>query len=196
MHVRRLKKPQRFDGGNILKIFSTRHGQTAFNKQDIILGTTDIGLDDTGIFQASVLAERIESLGQIDIIISSPMRRTLETADVVARRCGLPLVTDERLREWDYGEYEGKGRMTEGFSENKVNFAVRMGRSGESLLHLSHRVYSALDDIIEKYHNKTVLLVTHGGVCRVIETYFNDMTTVQFANWYMDNCGLIEYKIE
>ena len=179
-----------------MKIYSTRHGQTLFNRQDIILGTTNIGLDETGIRQAAVLAERIERLGQISIIIASPMRRAQQTASAIAERCGLPIVTDDRLREWDYGEYEGKGRMTEGFAENKVNFAVRMGGSGESLLQLSHRVYSALDDIIEKYHDKTVLLVTHGGVCRVVETYFNDMTTMQFANWYMDNCGLIEYTIE
>ena len=44
-------------------------------------------------------------------------------------------------------ESEGKSRFTEGFAENKVNFAVRMGGSGESLLQLTHRVYSALDDI-------------------------------------------------
>lgn len=179
-----------------MKIYSTRHGQTSFNRQDIILGITDIGLDETGIMQASVLAEKIENLGNIDIIIASPMRRAQETALAIAERCGLSIVTDEKLREWDYGKYEGKDRMTEGFAENKVNFAVKMGEYGESLLQLAHRVYSALDDIIEKYHDKTVLLVTHGGVCRVIETYFNDMTTMQFSNWFMDNCGLIEYTIE
>ena len=83
----------------------------------------------------------------------------------------------------------------EGFADNKVNFAVRMGKSGESLLQLTHRVYSALDDIIAEYSGRTVLLVTHGGVCRVIETYFNDMTNEQFSNWFMDNCGLLEYNI-
>jgi probable phosphoglycerate mutase len=71
-----------------------------------------------------------------------------------------------------------------------------MGESGESLLQLSHRVYTALDDIIARYSEKNVLIVSHGGVCRVIETYFNDMTTDQFANWFMDNCGLIEYTVD
>lgn len=58
---------------------------------------------------------------------------------------------------------------------------------------LSHRVYSALDDIIENYKDKTVLIVSHGGVCRVIETYFNNMTTDKYSNWFMGNCQLIEY---
>ena len=178
-----------------MKIYSTRHGQTSYNKQEIILGTTDIELDETGEQQAKALAERIAELGTIDIIIASPMKRAQKTARAVAERCGLDIVTEERFREWDYGSYEGKSRFTEGFAENKVNFAVRMGKSGESLLQLTHRVYSALDDIIAEYGDRTVLLVTHGGVCRVIETYFNDMTNEQFSNWFMDNCGLLEYNI-
>lgn len=179
-----------------MKIYSTRHGQTSYNKQEIIMGTTDIDLDSTGEQQAEALAERIAELGTIDIIIASPMKRAQRTARAVAERCGLEIVTDERLREWDYGYYEGKSRFIEGFAENKTEFGVRMGKSGESLMQLAHRVYSALDDIIENYSGKNVLVVSHGGVCRVIETYFNDMTTEQFSNWFMDNCGLIEYSID
>lgn len=179
-----------------MKIYSTRHGQTEYNKQEIILGTTDVQLDSAGEEQAERLAERIYDLGNIDIMIVSPMKRALRTARIIAEKCGIEIVIDERLREWDYGEFEGKSRFTEGFAGNKVNFGVRMGKSGESLLQLSHRVYSALDDIIEKYGDKTVLIVSHGGVCRVIETYFNDMTTDRFSNWFMDNCGLIEYNTD
>ena len=50
------------------------------------------------------------------------------------------------------------------------------------------------DEIIEKYSDKTVLIVSHGGVCRVIETYFNDMTKEEFSGWFMGNCQLIEYN--
>ena len=178
-----------------MKIYSTRHGQTAYNKQEIILGTTDIELDETGEKQAQELAEKIKQLGNIDLMIVSPMKRAMRTAMAVSDKCGISMIVDERLREWDYGEYEGKSRFTEGFAENKINFGVRMGKSGESLLQLSHRVYTALDDIISRYRDKTVLIVSHGGVCRVIETYFNDMTTDEFANWFMDNCGLIEYNV-
>ena len=178
-----------------MKIYSTRHGQTAYNKQEIILGTTDIDLDETGEKQAQELAEKINELGNIDLMIVSPMKRAMKTARAVAEKCGIDMVIDERLREWDYGEFEGKSRFTEGFAENKINFGVRMGKSGESLLQLSHRVYAALDDIISRYRDKNVLIVSHGGICRVIETYFNDMTTDEFANWFMDNCGLIEYNV-
>jgi len=178
-----------------MKIYSTRHGQTDYNKQDIIMGSTELPLNDTGCQQAEKLAEEVKKLGDIDIIIASPMLRAQMTAKKVAELCGLEIVTDERLREWDYGLYEGKSRYTEGFAEGKHEFAVRMGKSGESLLMLSHRVYSAIDNIIEKYSDKKVLIVSHGGVCRIIETYFNDMTTKTFDNWFMGNCQIIEYNV-
>ena len=180
-----------------MKIYSTRHGETDYNRSEIILGTTDVSLNSTGISQAEELAERISQAGDVNIIISSPMKRSVTTAEIVGRRCTAEVQTDERLREWNYGEYEGKPRFAEHFQESKAEFGVKMGKTGESLLQFSHRVYSALDDIIKKYSKseENVLLVTHGGVCRVIETYFHDMTVSEYNNWFMDNCGIILYTI-
>lgn len=179
-----------------MKIYSTRHGQTDYNKKDWILGVTDLELNETGTEQAHSLAEKVVEMGNVDIIIASPMKRALKTAQIVAEASGIEVVTDERLREWDYGSYEGMHRSADGFAQNKRDFGVKMGGSGESLLQLAHRVYSALDDIIERYKEKTVLIVSHGGICRVIETYFNNMTTEQFSNWFMGNCQLIEYNTD
>ncbi|MBQ9898038.1 MAG: histidine phosphatase family protein [Ruminococcus sp.] len=179
-----------------MKIYSTRHGQTDCNKNDIILGTTDVPLNETGLAQAAELAERVAELGDVDLIIASPMHRAQTTARFAAERCGLEIVTDERLREWDYGEYEMKPRFTEGFAENKVEFGVKMGKTGESLLELAHRVYAALDDIIADYNGKNILIVSHGGVCRVIDTYFRDMTTERFAGFFMGNCQIIKYDTD
>ena len=179
-----------------MKIYSTRHGQTDYNKNDLILGTTDMELNETGLAQAAELAEKIRSSEdiKIDIIISSPMKRARKTAEIVAAANGLEIVIDERLREWDYGRYEGMHRTAEGFHENKLEFGVKMGETGESLLELAHRVYSAIDDIKGSYSGMNVLLVSHGGICRVIETYFNRMTAEQFSNWFMGNCQLLEYN--
>ena len=177
-----------------MKIYSTRHGQTDFNKKDLVLGVTDISLNETGIAQAEELAERLKDKS-IDIIISSPMKRALDTAKMVSEKNGAEIVTDSRLREWDYGSYEGKTRFADGFAEGKKEFAVRMGGTGESPFQIAHRVYSLLDEVKENYSDKTVLLVSHGGICRIIETYFNDMTTQQYSNWFMENCQLIEYEL-
>lgn len=177
-----------------MKLYSARHGQTDYNKEDLILGRTDLPLNSTGMAQAEEFAAAVELLGDVDIIIASPMKRAQATARAAAERCGIEIVTDERLCEWNYGEFEGKSRYTEGFAENKREFAVKMGRSGESLFQLCHRVYSALDEIMAKYSGKNVLLISHGGVCRIIETYFNEMTTEEYNNWFMGNCQIIEYN--
>lgn len=179
-----------------MNIYTARHGQTDYNKIDRILGTTDAELNETGVMQAEELAGKISELDDIDVMLVSPMKRTRKTAEIISDRTGLEIITEERLREWDYGEFEGKSRFTDGFAENKINFAVKMGRNGESLLQLAHRVYSLLDDVIKSYKGKNVLLVCHGGICRIIETYFRDMTTKEFASWFSKNCELKVYNIE
>lgn len=178
-----------------MKIYITRHGQTDFNKADIIQGTTDNPLNETGLKQADELAEKVYQLKDVDIIISSPMIRAYTTAKAAADKCGLEIVTDERLREWNYGEYEGKSCRIKEFAESKLNFGVRMGRTGESVLQLAHRVYSALDEIKEKYKDKNVLIVCHGGICRIAETYFHDLTVDEYANWFTLNCEIREYEV-
>lgn len=179
-----------------MKIYSTRHGQTDYNANHRILGITDVELNEIGVQQAEKLAEDIKQLGDVDIIISSPMKRAFNTASKVAEVNRLEIVTDERLREWDYGYFEGMNfDTTPDFAVNKREFGVKMGDNGESLLQLAHRVYSVLDDIIKMYHDKNVLIVSHGGICRIIETYFNNLTTEQYSNWFMGNCQVIEYEV-
>jgi len=178
-----------------MKIYSTRHGQTDYNLNDIIQGVTDNELNQTGISQAYQLAEKVRQTGDIDFIISSPMKRAYRTAGIIAELNGLDIIKDDRFREWDYGRYEGMKRDASGFAENKIQFGVRMGGNGESVLQLAHRVYSALDDIIRNYPDKNVLIVCHGGVCRIIETYFHNLDTESYINWFMGNCQLLEYVV-
>ena len=178
-----------------MKIYSTRHGETQWNLENKIVGVTDLPLTHKGIEQAKKLAEYLKEKGDINLIVTSPMQRAKQTAMYAANAIGAELIVDERLREWDYGSFEGLDRYADGFYENKRQFATKMRGNGESLLQLAHRVYSALDEIIEKHNDKNVLLVSHGGVCRVIETYFNDMSTDDFSAWFMGNCQLIEYSV-
>src|SRR5512141_193497 len=87
----------------MLDIFLTRHGTTSAGEA-VLGGQIDISLSDEGRREAALLAERLEGTA-FDRIISSPMTRAMETAEIVAR--GRPIEIDERLRELDYGRWEG-----------------------------------------------------------------------------------------
>ncbi|MBQ4465717.1 MAG: histidine phosphatase family protein [Oscillospiraceae bacterium] len=178
-----------------MKLYVTRHGETEWNALDQICGITDIALAPAGIAQAQQLAEECAKAGDIQRIIASPMKRAQMTAGFVAERLSLPVQTDERLREWDYGSFEGKPRLTEGFSDAKAAWGCKMPDGGESVFQIVQRAYNVIDDVKRLYPDENVLLVCHGGICRVIDSYFYDMTTERFMGFFMGNCELRVYEL-
>lgn len=176
-----------------MKIYAARHGRTVWNEENRICGLTDIPLSSEGKIQAEMMAED-ERLGDINVIISSPLLRAVQTAEPLSEKLGVGITTDPRLTEQNYGIYEGMDRNTKEYLENKGNFAFRYP-GGESMLRLCHRVYGFLEDVKKKYRGKTVLLITHGGVLRMINTYFEDMTNRQFVTYSLKNCEIKEYDL-
>ena len=101
-----------------MKLYVARHGETEWNRLNKVCGRTDSPLTDKGLQQAQLLAERLDSCS-IDVIIASPLSRAQETARAVAERKHLPVLTDERLIEQDYGVYEGVQRDDRDFLNKK-----------------------------------------------------------------------------
>ncbi len=93
-------------------IYLLRHGQTAWNREKIFRGQTDVPLDDTGRRQAKFLAERLGKLGLHNpVILASPLQRARETADIVAGSIeGTRVESDDSFLDISYGEWEGKSR--------------------------------------------------------------------------------------
>lgn len=176
-----------------MKLYVTRHGQTQWNKDNLICGATDIELNEKGVEQARELAAMLKN-ESIDVIYASPLTRAQKTAKIISNELHIPVVTDQRLFEQDFGIYEGKDRGAEGFSDLKQQFAFT-GAQNESLLHLAQRVYNFLDDIKEKHGDKNVLAVSHGGVCRMIYTYFNSMSNEEFLKFRQQNCSLMVFEL-
>lgn len=175
-----------------MKIYFTRHGETDWNLANKVCGRTEANLTEKGISQAKALAEKVKGFG-IDLIISSPMKRAMDTAGFVAEKCGAVIIPDARLLEQDYGIYEGVDRKDPRFLNNKKNFAYKYP-NGESMMQVAARVYPLIDEVREKYADKTVLFVCHNGVCRVANTYFRDVTNEEYFLWSLENCGLEEYE--
>ena len=175
-----------------MKLLVTRHGETEWNRKNLILGRTDIPLNDTGIMQAKKLRDKLTY--PIDYIISSPLKRTAMTAKIIAENRTAEILYDDRLIEMDFGIFEGTDRGAEAYQREKRNFFARYPQ-GESFLQTAQRVYNFLDEIIEKYSDKKVLIVTHNGICRLIRSYFCDMGNEEFAVYSLGNCEIEEYDI-
>lgn len=176
-----------------MKIYIARHGQTEWNKQEKICGLTDDELTALGREQAEKLAKNLKN-ENISVILSSPLKRAMNTAAYLSEMIKIPIIKDDRLIEQNYGDFEGTNRKGAQFLANKHNFAYRYP-NGESMMQVAHRTYGLLDEIREKYSDKNVLLVCHGGVARVMRTYFLDMTNDEFFNYSMENASYEVFEI-
>lgn len=176
-----------------MKLYVARHGQTRWNVENKICGRTDLPLTEEGLRQARELSGKVKDL-QIDLIISSPMIRALHMAKLLSEGCGAPIMVDERLIEQDYGVFEGRDRQDPEFLANKRQFALRYP-GGESMMQMAGRIYPFLQELKKAHSRKTVLLTCHGGVCRVIRSYFQDMTNEEYASYSPDNASLEAYEL-
>lgn len=176
------------------KLYFTRHGQTIWNVEGKVCGATDIGLTELGHKQAKELGERIKADGtvKIDEIVASPLIRAKNTAEHISEITGIPMHTDMRVIEQNFGRYEGGGRRSEEFLAAKNHF-IDSFDDGESMLKVTARVYHLLDEM-KKETDKTYLIVAHNGIARIVNSYFKDMTNEEFASYGIKNCELLCYE--
>lgn len=180
------------------EIYFTRHGQTMWNLENKVCGITDISLTDEGRRQAAELASQVKKGLEngdihIDRILYSPLKRAKETALCVAEATGLPAHEEVRLKEQDFGKFEGTTRDCIEFTESKMNFADDYG-NGESLLKLAQRVYNLLDEL--KKSHETYLLVAHNGIARSLNSYFKSESNRGYAESGIKNCELVRYEFK
>lgn len=174
-------------------LYVARHGQTVWNAENRVCGITDVDLTAKGKEQAKYLAQEVGNKG-IELIISSPLKRTVETSKIVSDICNIPYEIDERLIEQNYGIYEGVDRKNKEFLNNKRCFVSKYP-NGESMMQVAYRIYGLIDEIKCKHKGHNVLLISHGGICRIINTYFHDMTNDEFFNFTLENGKLEAYEM-
>jgi probable phosphoglycerate mutase len=142
-----------------------RHGQTEHTPERRFSGRNDLPLSRTGRAEAEAGAARAAELG-IEVIVASPLRRTRETAEIVAATLGLPIEFDDDLVELDFGDLEG---LTFEEAATKYPLAARgfgtdvttAAPGGESVMDVSTRVARARRRILTRHAGKSVLVVTH-----------------------------------
>ena len=154
-----------------MKLYIVRHGQTDGNIMRTMDGIKDIPLNDTGREQAKVARDLLKDT-KFDLIICSTLKRAKQTMEIINVN-NMPVVYDKRVIERNCGEFTGLtfddfDRDYYWNYHNKTTY-----ETAESIDQIFGRVYEFLDEIKEKYKDKTILLVTHDGVCKIINCYVN-----------------------
>ncbi|PRD55748.1 histidine phosphatase family protein [Sphingobacterium gobiense] len=173
-----------------------RHGETSFNADgNRYCGRTDVDLTERGISQAKRMYELLEGY-RFDAVYSSPLQRARKTAEI-ASGSAENLVVDNRLIEVDFGEWEGlrpeefqtKGAKSwENWLAAPERFAA--GRTGETAMQVVSRLQSFYNELLEKYSEKTVLVVGHNGVNRLFLASQLGMPLKNYRRLVQENSAL------
>ncbi len=150
-------------------IYLVRHGETDWNLFNKANGVTDTFLNQTGIAQAKLQSENLRNVN-FDACFCSPKTRARQTCEIVYQG---PIVLDNRLAEINFGEFEGAD-TTDAEAMKLAWQAIMSGDKGtESFKAFMKRCCDFCDMVMEEHKGKNVLIVTHGGIVRVIDYYFN-----------------------
>jgi ribonuclease H / adenosylcobalamin/alpha-ribazole phosphatase len=143
-----------------------RHGDTRLSPEHRMSGQRDVPLSADGARQAKAAAGKLAAEGAIDAVVTSPLRRAAATAAIAGAELGLTPVTDEDLRETDFGDWEG---WTLAQVRERWPAAVAAWQhdpeqappGGESFADTAHRVRHACDRLLREYPGEKVLVVSH-----------------------------------
>lgn len=146
------------------RLYLVRHGETEWNRQQRIQGSTDIPLNDTGREQALNTAARLSSVAPC-AVFASPLRRAFETGEIIARALDLPEPSAvPTLVERHYGEAEGLS-----YRQIQRRFPDRSFVPGQEPGHrLTARSVRAVLDIARSSDGEATVIVAHGGVIRAV----------------------------
>lgn len=149
-------------------LYLARHGETVDNANQILQGRTQGMLNEKGQEQAENLAKSLDGI-QIDAVIASDLKRAVDTAEVIAKRRSLPLITTPLLRERDWGAFTGR------FIPDLKD--VPWPDDVESMDAMMERARLFMDWLRRDYSQKTVVAVGHGIINKVIQAVYHNTRT-------------------
>ena len=182
------------------RLYIVRHGETEWNAQGRIQGHTDVDLSDHGRQQARAVAQRLSGVN-FDVIYSSDLSRSRETAQIILGQRPTSLHSTDRLREFHKGVFEGltvheyMRRYPDLYQASLVNDLDFAPTGGETIRQTSARMAGFVSDLKKQHQEETVLVVGHGGSLRSAVVAIMDFPLE--ANWklHMYNCSLSVFDI-
>jgi broad specificity phosphatase PhoE len=175
-----------------------RHGETVWNVDKVFRGRADVNLDEVGTKQAELLGKYLSDW-KLEAIYSSPLKRALNTANIIARYQTVSVCIAEGLIDFDFGEWQSlpeqevKRLYPAVLDEWHNNPHKAKMPGGESLEAVTGRAVEVVYDIISR-HQGNVLLVSHRVVVKVLICYLLGLDNSHFWNINQDVCGITIFQ--
>jgi broad specificity phosphatase PhoE len=180
------------------ELILARHGETVWNVEKIYRGRADVNLDEVGVKQAGLLGKYLSNW-ELEAIYSSPLRRAIDTANIIARYQNIGVHIAEGLIDFDYGELqslpeqEAKRLYPTIHNEWHNNpHKVKMP-GGESLEDVKRRAIGVVNDVISKYQG-SIVLVAHRVVNKVLICSLLGLNNSYFWNIKQDVGGITVFN--
>ena len=170
-------------------IYIVRHGETDWNKEGKTQGHTNIPLNDNGIKQALEVKEKLKDVS-FDKVFCSPLDRTISTAKIITDH---EIILDDRLIERNNGIFEGKNKKENDLFRKSVENYNDEDYGVEPVEKLQERANNFLEEILPKYKNKNILIVTHGGLIINLRVYLEGPVD-DFRKYMLGNCEVFMYN--
>ena len=184
-----------------------RHGQTPLSVENRFSGVGDRPLTEIGLGQAGAAARRLRGCSAV-AVVASPLRRAVQTADLVAAEIGVAVTVDEGLRETDFGDWEGYT-----FAEVQQRWPDQLSAwlaspdvappAGESFVDTARRVRQSRDRVLAAYGGRTVVVVSHVTPIKTLVrlaleapsgTLYRmhlDLVSISEIDWYADGPAVV-----
>ena len=177
------------------RVLAVRHGETAWNVATRVQGQLDIGLNDTGRWQASRLACAIAD-ENLAAVYASDLVRASDTARAIAEAAGLLVRTDAGLRERGFGIFEGHTfkQIEQGWPESALRWRRRdpdfAPDGGETLRTFYARVVDTATQLASRHPGSTIALVAHGGVLDCLYRAATRVSLQAPRTWQLGNASI------
>lgn len=181
----------------MLRLLLIRHGETDWNFQQKNQGQTDIPLNEKGKQQSEQLNSHLQT-EKIDFIYSSDLTRCMEMAKKISDQHNVSVIQDIRLRERNYGNWEGltseeiQTSDYENFMKYHLDPAMYSPSGGETGIEVFSRVTYFLSEILNKHKNGNIAIISHGGTIAHLLSALLNATPSTASSLRFDNCSITE----
>ena len=186
-----------------MRLYVTRHGETDYNLSGKYCGCTEVALNETGVRQARDLADRVKVMDiRLDAVVSSPMLRARQTADIVCASLNLRYLIYDQFAERNLGVYEGLTK-----DEIKERYPYLWNRQctrqpddapdgGETIRQACGRIDAGIALLRHDFAGRTILLICHGFAARAVHRYCLGLTFDEMASFALGNCEVMNYTLD